>query len=176
MNDDGGACSFCARKAALLFNLGATVGAPTDATEMVSLRLCPGTPSNVLRAESAVAGLLTTAGGGCWPSLNAAARVMRGATTGAAVEATAIVSDRLCPGTFANVLASCSFVKGARGADGPLLSTAAPARRAAARVLRGTMSGLVCVAGSARARNKGLPLRASLLLPVEDGFVALDGA
>jgi hypothetical protein len=47
MYDVGGAVSFAARKAALLFNLGARVGALTDATEMVSLRLCPGTPSNV---------------------------------------------------------------------------------------------------------------------------------
>jgi len=45
--EGGGALSLRARSAALLFNLGATVGAFVLATEMVSLRLWPGTPSKV---------------------------------------------------------------------------------------------------------------------------------
>ena len=43
----GGAVSFSARSAALLLVLGATVGVFVLATEMVSLRLWPGTPSKV---------------------------------------------------------------------------------------------------------------------------------
>ena len=99
---------------------------------------------------------------------------MRGATVGAAVEATWIVSDRLCPGIFANVCASRSLVGGALGAEGTL-STASPARRAAARVERGMISGLVVVAGTGRARKTGFPLEVSLpLLPVLE--VALEAA
>jgi len=104
MNEEGGAASFCALNAADLFSLGATTGALTDATDIVSLRLCPGTPSNVSLAAAPlvllpklkIVGLcLAGVGAGCWPSLNAAARVIRGATAGGAVDATAIVSARL---------------------------------------------------------------------------------
>jgi len=45
MNDVGGPCSLATRNAALLFNLGANVGAFTLATAIDSRRLCPGTPS-----------------------------------------------------------------------------------------------------------------------------------
>jgi len=45
--EGGGAVSFMARSAALLLVLGMTVGAFVLATEMVSLRLWPGTPSKV---------------------------------------------------------------------------------------------------------------------------------
>jgi len=45
MNEVGGPCSFETRKAALLFDLGATKGAFTLATAIDSRRLCPGTPS-----------------------------------------------------------------------------------------------------------------------------------
>lgn len=170
-NDDGGPWSLDARRAALLFRRGATVGAPTEATEIVSRRLCPGTPSKVcLLSDPPSDGSrrLTGAGGGS-PSLRAVARVMRGAMVGAAVDATAMLSARLCPGTFANVLASCSLVSGARGTDGPPFSTICPARRAAAFVVRGTMSGAACVVGRARARNNGLPF-ARRGWPVVEGF------
>jgi hypothetical protein len=45
MNDVGGPCSLETRNAALLFDLGASVGAFTLATAIDSRRLCPGTPS-----------------------------------------------------------------------------------------------------------------------------------
>jgi len=45
MNDVGGPCSLETRKAALLFDLGANVGAFTLATAIDSRRLWPGTPS-----------------------------------------------------------------------------------------------------------------------------------
>jgi hypothetical protein len=45
MNEVGGPCSLETRNAALLFDLGATIGAFTLATAIVSRRLCPGTPS-----------------------------------------------------------------------------------------------------------------------------------
>jgi len=45
MNEVGGPCSFETRKAALLFDLGATKGAFTLATAIDSRRLCPATPS-----------------------------------------------------------------------------------------------------------------------------------
>jgi len=69
MNEVGGACSFCALNAALLFSLGARVGAFTDATAKLSLLLCPGTPSKVLTGpclvcSSFVKALLLIKGGG----------------------------------------------------------------------------------------------------------------
>jgi len=94
-NDDGGPWSLDARSAALLFSRGATVGAWTDATEMVSLRLWPGTPSNVCLSVPSVALVLLTGAGGGRPSRRAVARVMRGAMVGAAVDATAMLSARL---------------------------------------------------------------------------------
>ena len=85
-----------------------------------------------------------------------------------------MVSARLCPGTFANVWASRSLVGGVLGAEGTL-PTASPARRAAARVDRGMISGLVVVAGTGRARKTGLPFEVSLpLLPAVE--VALEAA
>lgn len=180
INEEGGPCSFRARSVALLFNLGTMVGSFDDATVKDSLRLCPGTPSNISRTEaSSVNALLLTGGAaGCCPSLKEAARVILGTIAGAAVDATVIVPVRLWPGTFANVLASCSFVGGVRGAEG-ILSTGTPARRDALRVVRGTMSGLAVVEGTARARKRGLPFAVSLLLllpPRVDGLVALEGA
>jgi hypothetical protein len=55
--DPGDPCFCCNRKVALLLRRGATVGRAVEATEMVSLLLCPGTPSNVLffSASSVVA-------------------------------------------------------------------------------------------------------------------------
>ena len=64
-------------------------------TAIVSLRLCPGTPSNVWLLLEPVETRLTVVGGGLIPSLNAEAFVMRGATVGAAVEATAMDVERL---------------------------------------------------------------------------------
>jgi len=64
-------------------------------TEIVSLRLCPGTPSKVSLLFELDETRLTGFGAGLMPSLSAAAFVMRGATTGAAVEATAIDVERL---------------------------------------------------------------------------------
>ena len=151
--------SFATRRAALLLSRGATVGALTDGTVMVSLRLCPGTPSKIAGFEAVGLPTITLeglrfagVGAGC-PMRNAAARVMRGATAGGAVEATGMVPERLWPGTLANVLASCALESGARGATG-FFSTAMPARRAAARVVRGTMSGASWVFGRGLARKK----------------------
>jgi len=102
----GGALSFCALSAELLFNLGATVGGFVLATEIDSLLLCPGTPSNVSEEgflatppfafPSAVAarGRVGFEGVFC-PILSEAALVIRGAIAGGAVEATGIVSARL---------------------------------------------------------------------------------
>lgn len=154
MKDDGGGASFCCRRAALRFVRGATAGGFVLGTAMDSRRLCPGTPSNPgalgFAGESpfAVVGRFGFSGG-FWPRRSDAARVMRGATTGGAVLATAIVSARLCPGTFANVFASCSFVGGARGLFS--FSRDIPARSAAARDMRGTMSGSRRLAGTGRA-------------------------
>lgn len=75
-----------ALNAALLFNLGATVGAFTLETAMLSRLLCPGTPSNVLSFDFTL-GLVGVVTGAC-PSLNAAAFVILGATVGGAVDAT----------------------------------------------------------------------------------------
>lgn len=64
-------------------------------TEIVSLRLCPGTPSKVSLLLEAAETRLTVFGGDWTPILSAAAFVMRGAMTGAAVEATAMDVERL---------------------------------------------------------------------------------
>ena len=176
--EGGGALSFMARSAALLFVLGATVGAFVLATEIVSLRLWPGTPSKVpwvtdlVRAAVSLVVLLIGFGGGCCPSLREAARVIRGATTGGAVDATTIVPVRLCPGTLAKVFAKASLLSGRRGPEG-FCSTGTPARREAAFVVRGTMSGLMCVEGRGLALNEG---RDRLESPTVDGFVAVDWA
>lgn len=174
--EGGWVLSFIARSAALRLVLGRTVGAFVLATEMVSLRLCPGTPSKVpsvtrlVRAGVSLVELRTGFGGGCCPSLREAARVMRGAITGGAVEATTIVSARLCPGTFAKVFAKASLLRGRRGPEG-FCSTDTPARRAAALVVRGAMSGLMCVEGIGLALNEG---RDRLVPPTVDGFVVVD--
>lgn len=174
--EGGGALSFMARSAALLFVLGATVGAFVLATEIVSLRLWPGTPSKVpsvtrlVRAAVSLVVLLTGFGGGFCPSLREAARVIRGATTGGAVDATTIVPARLCPGTLAKVFAKASLLRGRRGPEG-FCSTGTPARREAAFVVRGTMSGLTWVEGRGLALNEG---RDRLDSPTVDGFVAVD--
>ena len=58
------------------------------------------------------------------------------------------------------------------------LSKMMPARRAAALVVRGTMSGSTVVAGRALARKMGLPLalrRLELRLPAIEGFVVDEG-
>lgn len=91
----GGALSFSARRAALLFCLGPTTGGLVLITAIDSLRLCPGTPSKVWLLVESDETRLTTFGEGLIPSRNAAAFVIRGATVGAAVEATAIDVERL---------------------------------------------------------------------------------
>jgi len=91
----GGAFSFSARRAALLFCLGPTTGGLVLITEIVSLRLCPGTPSKIWLLLESDETRLSIFGGGLMPCLSAAAFVMRGATVGAAVEATAIDVERL---------------------------------------------------------------------------------
>ena len=73
------------------------------ATAKDSRLLCPGTPSKVLEGDGAapadldfaMAVALGGVTGTAWPSRREAARVMRGATTEGAVEATVIVSARL---------------------------------------------------------------------------------
>jgi len=121
MNEVGGPCSLETRKAALLFDLGANVGAFTLATAIDSRRLCPGTPSKspvvpCLEFSWFVNALflITWVGGAC-PSLRDAARVIRGAMAGGAVDATEMVLIRLCPGTLANVCARRSLDTGPRG-------------------------------------------------------------
>lgn len=146
---------------------------------MLSLLLCPGMPSNVFACPSVVNDFdLTTAGAGVCPNLKEAALVIRGAIVGAAVDATAIVLERLWPGTFANVSAWRSFDTGTRGLL-TTFSTGCPIRSAAAFDMRGTIDGLPCVAGIGRALNTGLPFKLSLpeLPPLSvDGLVAFDGA
>ena len=124
----------------------------------------------LVRAGVSLVEVRTCFGGGCCPSLREAARVIRGAMTGGAVEATVMVSERLCPGTFAKVFAKASLLSGRRGPVG-FCSTGTPARREAALVVRGTMSGLTCVVGRGRALNEGRDL---LFPPTVDGFVAVD--
>lgn len=114
------------------------------------------------------------------PNLSAAALVNRGAITGGAVDATLIVSDRLCPGTPVNVFLALSFshsfsaasfslslrgggirpvlaidMRDLRGSPLGVPSTERPCRRSAALVRRGAMSGAWCVFGNGRARNTG---------------------
>lgn len=68
---------------------GAIAGGRVLATEIVSRRLCPGTPSNVCEfAASVVAARTLGFGGVSSPMRSDAARVMRGATAGGAVDAT----------------------------------------------------------------------------------------
>lgn len=147
LKDEGGAASFLARNSALRFVRGETAGGFVLPTWMDSRLLCPGTPSKVLEGEGAAPAdldLATADGlggvtGAAWPSLREAARVIRGATTGGAVDATVMVSERLCPGTPANVFAMDSAV--ARRRLGLVSMSTTPARKAAARDMRGTMSG-----------------------------------
>ena len=141
--EEGGAlpfASFAARSSALRFKRGATVGGLVLATAIVSLLLCPGMP-----LKTSAAGGLTfievrrsvLVGTGC-PRRRAAALVMRGATAGGAVEATWMTSARLCPGIPAKVFLRDSGVAGNLFG----FSSTIPARREAARDIRGTMSGL----------------------------------
>ena len=88
MNDEGGAASFEALSAALLFSLGATEGGRVDATAILSRLLCPGTPSKVAACCSLLAIVGRFFSSGLIPSLRDAARVIRGATVGGAVDAT----------------------------------------------------------------------------------------
>src|ERR1700722_11977596 len=197
MNEEGGGrlLSFAARKSALLFVRGITVGGSfTLATAMVSRRLCPGTPSNVFEGsetfftgektaliDARIFGFGFAAAALSFEIRNDAALVIRGAIAGAAVDATAIVSLRLWPGTLAKVFANASLDNGARGFDGVVLDTAivtSPARNAAALVVRGAMSGATCVFGSGRARNMTLPFESRPWLPppTVDGLVAAEAA
>jgi len=111
------------------------------------------------------------------PCLSAAAFVMRGATAGAAVEATAMDVERLCPGTSMKACFSCSLVGGTLEPFGesPRMT---PARRAAALVVRGAMSGTRVVAGIGLARKLDFPSALILELrpPTVEGFVADDAA
>lgn len=185
MNEEGGASFFLARNSALLFNRGATVGGATLATLIVSRRLCPGTPSNVVpfaRAALEVP-LLDVgrgrgrAGSGALPPLmrSDAARVMRGATVGGAVDATWIVLERLWPGTSIKTCFSSSLVGATRGLAGFTVSTGAPARRAAARVVRGAMSGTSVVRGTGRALNGTPPFPDASLREPEPADVTDEG-
>ena len=111
------------------------------------------------------------------PKRSDAARVILGAIAGAAVEATAMVSVLLCPGTLAKVSCCLSLGIGFLG-EAIVFSTGWPVRRAAAFVMRGTISGFAREAGTGRARKAGVPFALSrVLLPfVVDGFVWLEGA
>lgn len=124
----------------------------------------------LVRAAVSLVEPRTGFGGGCCPSLREAARVIRGAITGGAVEETVIVSARLCPGTLAKVFARASLLRGRRGPEG-FCSTGIPARREAALVVRGKMSGLTCVGGRTLALNER---RDRLDPPTVDGFVVVD--
>lgn len=103
LKEEGGAASFLTRSSALRLLRGVTVGGFVLATAIDSRLLCPGTPSKVAAAEGAAPADLDfsiglgRAGvvGPPRPSLSEAARVIRGATTGGAVEATVMVSARL---------------------------------------------------------------------------------
>lgn len=141
-------------------------------TEIDWRLLWPGTPSNVFACASfnAAAALASSAAfalacasvmigfgrtglGGVAPEMrNEAARVMRGGVGGGAVEATTIDSVRLCPGTLANICWRASFVGGVRGPRSrSFLGGVTPARKSAARVVRGTMVGEACDGGISRA-------------------------
>lgn len=170
MKDVGGAESFFTLNSELLFALGDIVGLCTLATAIVSRRLCPGTPSNVPLSLSEIERRIPRAGvvGGATPSLSAAARVIRGAIVGAAVDATEIVVERLWPGTSMNVCLCCSFVGITRGRSSLARIGSVPARSAAARVVRGAMSGASFVLGTGRALKPGFP--APLAFPLEKPF------
>lgn len=171
INDVGGALSFCARNDEVLFVLGAREGRlVSEGTLIVSRLLWPGTPSKMAAVFGLVplvvgGGVFLGASGSGIPSLNEAALVMRGLIAGAFVEATWIVSVRLWPGTLAKVFASCSLDTGTRCLFSEGAGTT-PARKAAALVVRGTMSGDAWDAGRPRALNWGF---FPDLLPIVDG-------
>lgn len=174
--------SFDARSCALRFGLGDMVGVLVLETEIDSRLLCPGTPSNVLACASfnASFALCSSAalalacaivmmgfgrgfGGGAPEMRSDAARVMRGAIVGASVDATGMDSVRLCPGTSANIFCMASLDGGVRGAcPRSIWGIVAPARRAAARVVRGMMVGDAWEGGISRAlkevRREEVPL------------------
>jgi hypothetical protein len=176
--------SFDARSSALRFCFGVTVGDLVLETANESRLLWPGTPSNVLACASfnAAFALSSSAafafacasvmmgfgrkgfGGGAPSMRNDAARVMRGGIDGAAVEATEMDSVRLCPGTSANILLRASLDGGVRGpCERSILGGVTPARRSAARVVRGTMVGETCEKGISRALKE---VRREVLLPL----------
>jgi len=166
-----------------LFGLGDMMGAAVLATEIDPRLLCPGTPSNVLACASFNAALALSSsaalalacaivmmgfgrngvGGGAPEMRNEAARDMRGDIVGAKVEATAMDSVRLCPGTSANICRMASFEGGVRGPGERcwILGGVMPARRSAARVVRGTIIGVTWERGISRAlkevRREELP-------------------
>lgn len=144
------------------------MGAMVLVTENDSRLLCPGTPANVLACASFNAALAlsssaalalacasvmmgfgrTGLGGGAPEMRNAAARDMRGDIVGGEVEATGMDTLRLCPGTFSNIFRMASFEGGVRGpGERSILGGVMPARRSAARVVRGTMVGVTWEAG-----------------------------
>ena len=148
------------------------VGAAVLATEIDSRLLCPGTPWNVLACASFNAALALSSsaalalacasvmigfgrigrGGGAPEMRNEAARDMRGDIVGAKVEATGMDSLRLCPGTSSNILRIASFEGGVRGpGERSILGCTMPARRSAARVVRGEMVGITWEGGISRA-------------------------
>jgi len=155
-------------------------------TEMDSRLLWPGTPSNVfacasfsaafaLSSSAALAlacatvmmGFGRTGRVGVAPEMrSAAARVMRGGTDGGVVDATGMVDVRLCPGTSANIFLRVSLEGGRRGELCPceILGGVTPARRSAARVVRGTMVGEPCEGGISRALKD--PRRPFELVPL----------
>jgi len=142
-------------------------------TEMDSRLLWPGTPSNVFACASFSAafalsssaafaftcatvmmGFGRTGRDGVAPEMrSAAARVMRGDMDGGAVDATGMVSVRLCPGTLANIFLRVSLEGVVRGElySREILGGVTPARRSAARVVRGTIVGETCEGGISRA-------------------------
>lgn len=153
----------------LRFTRGATAGGAVLATLILSRRLCPGTPSKVAFCFSSNSSgergtfsfvllvLGNLAGFGLSPSANFCARRIallfgRGAIAGGAVLATVILSRRLCPGTPSNVRSRSSWLILGRLGD----VTGLPARREAARVVRGTIEGEVVLAGTGRALKAGL--------------------
>jgi hypothetical protein len=94
---------------------------------------------------------------------NEAARDMRGDIVGAKVEATGMDSVRLCPGTSANICRMASFEGVGRGPGERcwILGGVTPARRSAARVVRGRIVGVTWEGGISRAlkerRREELP-------------------
>lgn len=182
MKEVGGAESLFALSAELLFKRGETIGACTLATEIDSRRLCPGIPSKMfpLLTEGRAFGFV---GGAKLPvgvdivlfvRRSSAARDMRGAMVGAAVEATWIVLERLWPGTSRKACFVSSFVGITRGPFSPVGVTGSPARNAADFVVRGVISGVRCVFGTGRALKGTFPfdevtaLRSEELLEVKD--------